>query len=116
MHLARFFQRLFHASQTRAARWRDGRPKLTAGARRSVQVESLEARRVLAVLYVATDAGYTDAAHPGNPQSGDTVTWPGGGQAAPVANLTFDTSAFDNIEAAVTAAASGDTVEVAPGT
>ena len=104
MHLDRLFQRLFPVSQTRTAR-RRGEHRLTSPARsrrRAMQVESLEERRVLTVLYVANDADFTDAANPGSPQANDSVTWNGGGQfTAPVSGLTFGVNAFDSINAAV---------------
>src|SRR5487761_1324128 len=100
MHPESLFRRLFPASQTRAARRRGRRPLVVEARdrRRTMQVESLEARRVLAVLYVANDSGFTDAANPGSPKAGDAVTWNGGGQfTAPVSGHTFDTNAFDSI-------------------
>ncbi|HVX63306.1 MAG TPA: hypothetical protein VHC19_21975, partial [Pirellulales bacterium] len=86
---------------------------------RSRFVEPLEDRRLLSVTtaYVANAADFTDAANPGNPQPGDTVTWNGGGQfASPVTGLTFGTDAFTSIAAAVANVSSGGTVDVAPGT
>lgn len=117
MHLERLFQRLFPVSQTRAKRRAQRQRPTGSEGRRLTRIESLEDRRVLAVLYVANDSGFTDAAHPGSPQAGDTVTWNGGGQfTAPVSGLTFGTNAFDSINAAIADANSGDTIDVAPGT
>src|SRR6185437_8237708 len=114
MHLDWLLSRMFPAAQARSARRRrrvSGRDRL-----RTLGVESLEGRRVLAVLYVAEAAGFTDPAHPGNPQTGDTVTWNGGGQfTTPVSGLTFGANAFTSINAAITAASAGNTIDVAPG-
>jgi parallel beta-helix repeat protein len=118
MHFDSLFQRLFPVFQSRAARRGQRWPGQAAGDRRRLtRFESLEDRRVLAVLYVANDAGFTDATNPGHPQTGDTVTWNGGGQfTSPVSGLTFGSNAFDTINAAIAAAGTGDTIEVAPGT
>lgn len=70
------------------------------------------------MLYVANDSGFnvTNDTAPLGLNAGDTVTWNGGGQFSAVQNLTFGTNAFDSINAAVAAANSGDTIDVAPGT
>lgn len=112
-----FFQRPAPDAQSRASRRRQ-RKTQQRGRLRDMRLESLEDRRVLAVLYVANDSGFTvtnDTAPPGL-SAGDTVTWNGGGQFSAVQNLTFGTNAFDSINAAISAANSGDTIDVAPGT
>ncbi|OYV84946.1 MAG: hypothetical protein B7Z73_14495, partial [Planctomycetia bacterium 21-64-5] len=88
-----------------------------------LRYERLEDRTLLSItqtFYVANPAAFTDTGNPGNqgnPHNGDTVTWNGGGQfTSPVAGLTYGTNAFGSIQAAVTAASSGDTIDVAPGT
>jgi parallel beta-helix repeat protein len=84
---------------------------------RSINVEALEDRRMLAVFYVANPASYqitADTAPPGL-SNGDAVTWAGGGQFNSVANLTYGTNAFTSINAAIAAASNGDTIDVAAG-
>src|SRR3954467_5245795 len=100
------------------------RGELRRGATRRVRraaAEALEPRRLLAAtLYVDNTGDFVITADNGPPglSTGDTVTWnPGSGSrhGSQVAGLAFGASAFDSIQAAVNAAATGDTVRVAGG-
>jgi hypothetical protein len=91
--------------------------------KRRLLVESLEARQMLATLYVdnAGDFAITNDQGGAGLDNGDTVTWsPGAGSqhGAAVAGLIFGASAFATIQSAVNAAnvAGGDVIRVAAGT
>ena len=82
-------------------------------------VEPLEGRITPAVRYVDNPADYVIIADQGAPglDAGDTVTFnPSGGTQTPVTGLTFGTDAFGTIQAAVTFATAGDTINVGGGT
>jgi hypothetical protein len=81
MHLDLLFQRMFPSSQARSAR-RQNRRRLRAsqgGQRRTLHLESLEGRRVMAVLYAAEAAGFTDAAGGVGPIEQASLATPAGG-------------------------------------
>jgi hypothetical protein len=59
---------------------------------------------------------WVDAAHPGNPQLGDTVTAPSGETAPNATTLIYGVNAFSTIQAGVNADVAGGTVYVLPGT
>jgi hypothetical protein len=86
--------------------------------RRALFIEPLEERRVLSVtLYVANSYfDVTSGTTTSTPAIGDTVNWLPTGQFAEVDNLTFGTNAFTSVQAAVNAATSGSTVNIAAGT
>lgn len=93
------------------------RRKLT---RSVLGVQCLESRETPAVFFVDNASDFivtTDQGAVGL-DSGDTVTWnPGIGSAhgGQVQNLTLGTNAFTSVQAAVNAAAAGDTIRVASG-
>ncbi len=103
---------------------RSARQSRRAARRNKTQLlllERLEDRLTPApmTLFVANPGTYTDPAHPGNPQTGDAVTWNPGANTSftgSVPGLTYGTNAFGTIQSAVTAASSGATIEVAAGT
>ena len=82
--------------------------------------EVARVRRLLAATLFVDNPGdfvlTTDVSPPGL-SPGDTVTWnPAGSRhGSAVAGLTFGVNAFDSIQAAVNAAAAGDTIRVAGG-
>jgi len=79
--------------------------------------EHLEQRTLLTTFYVDNAADFFIETNngAGGLDNGDIVTWRQG-TAEEVTGLTFGTQAFESIPSAVGAAASGDVVQVAPGT
>ncbi|HJT34020.1 MAG TPA: DUF4214 domain-containing protein [Pirellulales bacterium] len=69
---------------------------------------------MLATLYVAPTFAITNDVAPPGLSAGDTVTWDSG-KPDQQSGLTFGTNAFSDIQTAVNAAASGDTIQVAAG-
>lgn len=70
---------------------------------------------MLATLYVAPTFAITNDVAPPGLSNGDTVTWDAG-QPDQQTGLTYGTNAFTDIQSAVNASSSGDTVRVAAGT
>lgn len=92
-----------------------------AEGRRAMAIESLEGRSLLSAapttFYVANSFyDQTTAANTATPAVGDLVNWLASGPFAEVDGLKFGVNAFTSIQAAVNAAASGDTIDVATGT
>ncbi len=79
------------------------------------QLEMLEDRSVPATLYADLAGFYTitQDTSPAGFSKGDTVTWNG---ASKVTGLIVGTNAFSGVADAVTAAAAGDTINLAPST
>ncbi|MGN6544027.1 MAG: hypothetical protein ACTHK7_03185, partial [Aureliella sp.] len=109
------------SARTRAAQVRQARDAYRQNKRRQFQLETLEARRVLATGYVGEPSDFVitnDVAPLSVLSAGDTVTWnPGGTQhpAGEVQNLQFGSDAFTAIKSAIVAAGANDTVEVTSG-
>ena len=86
----------------------------------TVTHEALPAVTVTGTAIVSStvwvDDNWSDAAHPGNPQSGDTVTAPAGETSPGAAALIYGVNAFSSIQSGVNADPSGGTVYVLPGT
>lgn len=110
---ASFFPRQGRAASRRSAK-RSGPLKNRRRALAAPTVELLESRRVLATLYVAPSFAITNDVAPPGLSAGDTVTWDAG-KPDQQTGLTFGTNAFSDIQTAVNAASSGDTIQVAAG-
>lgn len=119
MSLLRPFTR--STARTRAAQVRKARDSYRQNKRRQFQLETLEARRVLATGYVGEPSDFVitnDVAPLLVLSAGDTVTWnPGGAQhpAGEVQNLHFGSDAFTSIQSAIAAAGANDTIDVTSG-
>jgi len=121
--LVKLFKRLRGESETRR------RVLAAATSSRTIGIlEPLEQRRLLAFSYIDEPGDYSitggwagdwcvdvDQGTSGTLDAGDTVTWQKD-TGSEVTGLTFGTDAFGTIQAAIDAASSGDTVNVAAGT
>ncbi len=85
-------------------------------ARRRLHLEALEARQMLAILYVDDNFDITNDVAPAGLSAGDQVTFAPGEFGFEQAGLTFGTNAFSSITAALTPAAINDTVQIGTGT
>ncbi|HEX5447009.1 MAG TPA: DUF4214 domain-containing protein [Pirellulales bacterium] len=110
---ASFFSSRRRTASRRSVK-RSGSLKSRRRALAARSVELLESRRVLATLYVAPSFSITSDVAPAGLSSGDTVTWDAG-KPDQQTGLTYGTNAFNDIQTAVNAASSGDTIRVAAG-